>query len=90
MLPKADFIKTITAPNEGEGIIQTYMADLKIKENTPVTFRFYSAWEYQNPDFKNWEGFLFETRVSPRALWRSGFERRPLGRRIRRGARSTD
>ncbi len=57
MLPRADFIKTITAPNKGEGIIETYMADMKISENVPITFRFYSAWEYQDTAFKDWENF---------------------------------
>ena len=54
----ADYIDTLTAPEEGEGINQTYLLKLNLKENIPVKFRFYSGWEYQDPAYADREKFI--------------------------------
>jgi hypothetical protein len=58
LIEKEMFEQTMTAPEKGEGIVQTYMADLKISENKPAVFYFFSGWEYENPKFKNPGYFL--------------------------------
>ena len=58
LLKNTDYIDTLTAPEEGEGITQTYMLRIRPIENVPVTFRFYSAWEYQDPAFSNQDAFM--------------------------------
>lgn len=37
------------APDEGDGIIQTYYAVLEAKPNEPVPYRFYALWELEDP-----------------------------------------
>ncbi len=46
-----DFITTIQAPTSGEGIVNTYMIDLKLHEDHPTEYLFYSGWEKQDPRF---------------------------------------
>ncbi len=58
MLHKSDFIANIQAPDEGQGITQTYMAELKLENEKPVDFYFYSGWELQNKKFKNADYFI--------------------------------
>lgn len=52
-----DFVQTLTAPDEGEGIIQTYMAELIIEGNKPVSFYFFVGWELQNDKFASADFF---------------------------------
>jgi len=54
----ADFIDTLTAPEEGKGINQTYLMKLNLKENIPVKFRFYSGWEHQDAAYADREKFM--------------------------------
>lgn len=52
---------TVKAPEEGDGIVQTYMLELKAENEVPVPFYFYVGWELENIDFKEveaFEGFL--------------------------------
>ncbi len=58
LVKKADYLNTITAPETGDGIVQTYMAELKIENNVPVEFYFYNGWELQDERFKETEYFL--------------------------------
>ena len=55
---KEKFEQTMTAPEKGKGIVQTYMAELKISDDKPVDFYFFSGWKYEHPEFKNPEYFL--------------------------------
>ncbi len=48
---KASFIDTGSAPDEGEGIVETYYAKLKIRNNEPVTFCFFTGWELSDSNF---------------------------------------
>ncbi len=58
LLKKADFIRTITAPDKGEGIVQTYMVEMKIEDSAPVDFYFYAGWELQDEKFKDAGNFI--------------------------------
>jgi hypothetical protein len=58
LLKSPYYVDTLTAPEEGEGINQTYMLRIKPIENVPVPFRFYSAWEYQDPAFADRDKFM--------------------------------
>jgi hypothetical protein len=58
LMNAVDFADTITAPEEGEGITQTYLMKLNIQENIPVKFRFYSGWEFQDTAWADRENFL--------------------------------
>ncbi len=58
MAKAADFIDTATAPEEGEGITQTYLMKLNLTENIPVKFRFYAGWEQQDPVWADREKFM--------------------------------
>ncbi len=52
-----DFISTINAPEEGKGIINTYMIDLKLHQDHPTSYCFYSGWEKQDSRFADREFF---------------------------------
>lgn len=58
LIKKADLVRTIVAPEKGEGIVQTYMAELNIRNEKPVVFYFYSGWELQDSRFADPEYFL--------------------------------
>ena len=68
LLNRSDYVDTITAPEEGEGINQTYMLRIKLSENVPVGFRFYSGWEYQDPDYADRDKFLEMLRSEARIM----------------------
>ena len=53
-----DFIETGLAPEEGDGIIQSHLVKLKIKNNQPVIFRSYACWQFENEKFKERGYFL--------------------------------
>lgn len=55
---KADFVESITLPDEGEGVIQTYAASLNLDESKPTEFYFYVGWELQDEKFKQLENFV--------------------------------
>jgi hypothetical protein len=55
---KSDFIQTIEAPEEGKGVVKTYMAELKLENENPVDFCFYTGWELQNQKFKDSDYFV--------------------------------
>lgn len=57
MVSAEDFIKTTETANEGRGIIQSYCVHLKTSVGKPVTYRFYTAWERENEQWKTAEGF---------------------------------
>ena len=52
-----DFITTINAPETGNGIVNTYMVDLKLHEDNPTFYCFYSGWEKQDPRFADVDFF---------------------------------
>jgi hypothetical protein len=58
LIKKDDFIRTNIAPEKGEGIVQTYMAELNIQNDKPVKFYFYSGWELQDKSFADLSYFL--------------------------------
>lgn len=64
-----DFIDTLKAPEEGEGIIQSYIQRIKLSDGIPVSFRFYAGWEYQDQSFASRVGFMqmLETETLKRA-----------------------
>ena len=51
ILPASRFSGDLSAPREGNGIIQSYCALMDAKEGVPLMFRFYAGWEKTNPDF---------------------------------------
>lgn len=57
LMEKGPFNFLLTAPETGEGVIQTYMASLNITEEKPVTFYFFAGWELQDPAFKDRDAF---------------------------------
>jgi hypothetical protein len=57
MVSADDFIENTEAPEEGNGIIQTYCVHLKAEANTPAKFRFYTVWEREDPKWETAEGF---------------------------------
>ncbi len=58
LIQNSSLIETIEAPETGEGVVQTYMANLKIAEGEPVEFYYYCGWELQDERFKNEQFFL--------------------------------
>lgn len=58
LLHKSSFIAHIEAQEEGAGIVKTYMAELKLENEKPVGFCFYSGWELQNKKFKDTYYFI--------------------------------
>lgn len=52
-----DLISTINAPEEGNGVINTYMVDLKLYKDRPTAYCFYSGWEKQDSRFADVEFF---------------------------------
>ncbi|XOV94633.1 MAG: DUF4861 family protein [Bacteroidota bacterium] len=56
-LNKADLVQAFPTPDTGPGITQTYAIALRIRNATPVSFRFYVCWEYESEDFSTYEGF---------------------------------
>ncbi len=57
LIPAAEFMGIAKAPEKGDGIVSTYMARLRLKNDKPVRFYFFSGWERQHKDFKNMESF---------------------------------
>ncbi len=53
LLHKSNFVAHIEAPEEGIGIVKTYMVELKLENEKPVGFCYYSGWELQNENFKD-------------------------------------
>lgn len=53
VLDKDDFISQVNDSFPTKGIENTYMISLKIKNNTPTDYRFYSAWETGFSSFRN-------------------------------------
>ena len=58
MFNKADYMGYETAPEEGEGITQTYYGMLELENNQPIDFDFYTAWEPTNPAYATEEDFI--------------------------------
>lgn len=58
LLHKSNFIAHIEAPEEGAGIVKTYMVELKLENEKPVKFCYYSGWELQNENFKDADYFI--------------------------------
>ncbi len=58
LIKKDDFVRTNIAPEKGDGIVQTYMAELNIRNDKPVKFYFYSGWELQDKRFADPSYFL--------------------------------
>ena len=58
LIHKSNFIAHIEAPEEGKGIVKTYMAELKLENEKPVIFCYYSGWELQNKKFKDADYFI--------------------------------
>lgn len=58
LINKDVFIENGETPDEGEGITETYYARLKIQNDKPVSYRFYSVWELQDPKFQDSKEFI--------------------------------
>lgn len=58
LVHKDPFNEVMTAPEEGEGITQTYMVSLDIPQDNPVDYYFFAGWELQNPAFKDKDTFV--------------------------------
>ena len=57
ILSAAGFNESGTAPEDGEGITQTFYAKIKALPGVPVSYYFTAAWEQSNEDFKSGEAF---------------------------------
>jgi Domain of unknown function (DUF4861) len=51
ILPNTNYTGHSEANKKGPGIINSYLAHLKILPDTSITFRFYAGWEKANPEF---------------------------------------
>lgn len=51
LVPTAQFIRYEEAPTEGEGIIQTHLAAIKLSEGVPACYAFFTGWEFQDSSF---------------------------------------
>ena len=58
ILDKKDFVKALELPAEGADITNSYAIVMKLKENIPVSFKFYAAWENQEKSFMHKKYFL--------------------------------
>jgi len=65
LLPQNQFLGEATAPSSGEGITETYYAQLGIRSGEPITFYFLSAWELQDERYT--EAAEFEQLVQTEA-----------------------
>ncbi|NJM16648.1 MAG: hypothetical protein HC896_15935 [Bacteroidales bacterium] len=52
------FARALTAPETGNGIVQSYMAVLSPDSLGKVCYHFMSAWQYQDSIYKTGDGFL--------------------------------
>ncbi len=57
IIPNDNFIAFDKAPEEGEGVVDTYTAYLK-PANGKYRFAFYTGWELENEIFKTEDGYL--------------------------------
>lgn len=57
LIPADDFVLYKSAPVEGNGIIQTYLAAIKLREGVAARYAFFAGWELQDPAFKNADYF---------------------------------
>jgi len=57
LVPGEEFIETWTAPDEGEGIVETHMVAIDLEEDEPAEYYFFSGWEYQDEGFKTQDYF---------------------------------
>jgi unsaturated rhamnogalacturonyl hydrolase len=55
-------------PKEGKGITATYTVSMNIKNNQPVVFRFYAAWEQTDNRFKD-ENYFRNMLLQDAAKW---------------------
>lgn len=58
LIPENIYVGKEEAPKEGDGVVSTYMAMMKIENKKPVTFFFYTGWENQDSGFKDQAYFL--------------------------------
>lgn len=58
LINKSNFIAHIEAPEKGKGIVTTYMAEIKLENEKPVGFCFYSGWEFQDEKFNEADYFV--------------------------------
>jgi hypothetical protein len=68
IIPGKEFCGREEAPEEGEGIIQTYYATLNITDESPVDFYFYAAWEGQDKKFADKEYFFSQLESEAKKL----------------------
>jgi len=57
-----DLVEQYAAPKEGEGIVETHLAKLKVQN--PTEFAFVVGWEYQDGSFATQDGFMDMCRKS--------------------------
>ena len=57
-----DLVEQYAAPKEGEGIVETHLAKLKVQN--PTEFAFVVGWEYQDRSFATQDGFMDMCRKS--------------------------
>lgn len=53
MLPESDFAGTITTPDSGLGITETYAVNMGAVPAEPVSYRFYAVWERQDSTWRD-------------------------------------
>lgn len=66
MVPDKYFAGTTRVGPDAEGITNTIMVEMAIRDDLPVEYRFYSAWELSNSDFaqeQNFQKFLEEEAI---------------------------
>jgi len=58
LVPKDQFIESAKAPDEGEGVTQTYYVTMYAQENTPVRYYFYAVWEIEDAKWIDADNFV--------------------------------
>jgi hypothetical protein len=55
VIPEDKHLAIGKTPDSGDGVINTFTADMKIAQGDPATFRFYAGWEKTDPAFSKKE-----------------------------------
>ncbi|MDG5800965.1 DUF4861 family protein, partial [Marinilabiliaceae bacterium ANBcel2] len=58
LIPQDQFIHQASAPDSGEGIVQTHLIALELNENSPTEFAFFSGWDFQDSGFSSFDYFF--------------------------------
>ena len=68
LIPSSQFVHYREAPAQGEGIIQTHLAAIKLDEGGAARYAFFSGWELQDSSFVNPDYFKEQLLMASRKL----------------------